>query len=81
MRNPSLHLHFKTMYGKEVRIRVRLYHTFIKGILDSVDQYSNVLLTNATEYQQDEETGELIEKGKYSDLLLRGDSIINLALN
>ncbi|MCF2141545.1 MAG: hypothetical protein K9W44_15935 [Candidatus Lokiarchaeota archaeon] len=79
MRNPSLHLHFKTLYGKPVKIRVRLYQTFLTGTLVSVDQYSNILLSNATEYQKDEETGELIEKETYANLLLRGDSIINLS--
>ncbi|WP_457557663.1 LSM domain-containing protein [Candidatus Harpocratesius sp.] len=79
MRNPSLHLHFKTLYGKLVKIRIRLYQTFLTGTLESVDQYSNILLSNATEYQKNEETGELIEKETYANLLLRGDSIINLS--
>ncbi|MHA1776033.1 MAG: hypothetical protein DRO88_02690 [Promethearchaeia archaeon] len=81
MRSPSLHLHFKSLYGKEVKIRVRLYQTYIKGHLESVDEFSNVLLKNAIEFQKNEETGELIEKEKFDTLLLRGDSIINLATN
>jgi small nuclear ribonucleoprotein (snRNP)-like protein len=78
MRNPSLHLHFKSMYGKEVKLRVRLYHTQLTGILESVDQYSNILLKDVVEYQKEDETGEMVEKGKYTELLLRGDSVISL---
>ncbi|MHA1619584.1 MAG: LSm family protein [Promethearchaeota archaeon] len=78
MRAPSIHLRFHSMIGKEVHLRIRLYQTFITGILESVDQYSNILLKNAVEFRKDDESAELIEKNKYSKLLLRGDSIITL---
>ena len=78
MRAPSLHLHFQSMIGKEVHLRIRLYQTFITGMLESVDQYSNILLKDAVEFKKIDTTGELIEQNKYTNLLLRGDSIITL---
>ncbi|UYP47840.1 hypothetical protein NEF87_004125 [Candidatus Lokiarchaeum ossiferum] len=80
MRNPSLRLNLKNMLDKEVTVKIRLYRTFLKGTLASFDQYSNVLLENAIEYKQDEESGNLVEHEKYSGpILLRGDSIIALS--
>lgn len=80
MRNPSLRLNLKTMLDKKVTVKIRLYRTFLRGTLASFDQYSNILLENAVEYGQDEETGQLVEKAKYSGpILLRGDSIIALS--
>ncbi len=79
MRNPQMRLNLKTMLDKEVTVKIRLYRTFLKGTLASFDQYSNILLENAIEYGQDEETGKLVERQKYTGpILLRGDSIIAL---
>lgn len=80
MRNPSLRLNLKNMLDKKVTVKIRLYRTFLKGTLASFDQYSNILLENAIEYKQDEESGNLVEHEKYTGpILLRGDSIIALS--
>lgn len=79
MRNPTLNVHLRSLFGKKVKIRVRLYQTFLIGELENADEFSNILLKNAEEFRKDEEMGEMIKKNDYTTLLVRGDSIINLS--
>ncbi|MHA1584549.1 MAG: LSM domain-containing protein [Promethearchaeota archaeon] len=80
MRNQTYRLNFKNMQGNEVLIKIRLYNTYMKGILESFDQYSNLILKEAIEYKKDEETGALNEIERYnSPVLIRGDSIITIS--
>jgi small nuclear ribonucleoprotein (snRNP)-like protein len=84
MRNTSLRSNLafalKNDINKEVMLKVRIYKVYIKGILAAFDQYSNILLKNATEYFKDAE-GNFNEKGKYpGSVLVRGDSIVNISI-
>ena len=68
------------MQGNEVLIKIRLYNTYMKGILESFDQYSNLILKEAIEYKKDGETGALNEIERYDGpVLIRGDSIITIS--
>ena len=56
-----------------------MFNTYIKGTLTAFDQYSNILIENATEYEKDKESNEFIKREEYSGtIILRGDSIITL---
>ena len=79
--NPrSIRLSPKSLLEKKVCVKIRLYNTYLEGILSAFDSYSNILLTDVVEYVKDKETGDLVEKERYSgSVLLRGDSIITLS--
>ena len=70
----------KSLLDKKVLVKIRLYNTSLEGTLSAFDSYSNILLTDVVEYVKDKETGELVEKERYTgSVLLRGDSIITLS--
>ena len=70
----------KSLLDKKVCVKIRLYNTYLEGTLAAFDSYSNILLTGAVEFVKDQETGELVEKERYTgSVLLRGDSIITLS--
>ena len=78
--NPrSIRLSPKSLLEKKVCVKIRLYNTYLEGILSAFDSYSNILLTDVVEYVKDQETGDLVEKERHGSVLLRGDSIITLS--
>ena len=83
MRNPTLRSNIahslKNMLKKEILLNVRIYQVYLKGTLASYDQYSNITLTDAVELRKDDE-GNFVEMAKYENVLVRGDSIVNIGV-
>lgn len=58
----------KENIGKRIMIKLK-GDKIIKGILEKFDQHMNLILSNATEYKNNQES-------KLGNLLLKGDNII-----
>ena len=69
----------KSLLDKEVKLKIRLARSYFQGTLKAFDQYSNITIGNATLLEQDPESGELKAIQKFKQVIIRGDSIINIA--
>jgi small nuclear ribonucleoprotein (snRNP)-like protein len=66
------------LLGKEVLVNLRVYQLYMKGVLAGFDEYSNIVLEQAAEFEKNAE-GVLIEVAKYAgQVLVRGEAILNL---
>jgi small nuclear ribonucleoprotein (snRNP)-like protein len=60
----------KTLIGKMVRVEMKGEESDLVGRLESVDDYMNLHLSNATEYREDEKLRNL------GNIVLRGNNVI-----
>lgn len=75
---PNLGFAFESLVGQEVWVNIRIFQLYLKGVLKAFDEYSNILIENATEYEKDAQ-GAFVETAKYpGPVLVRGEGIVNV---
>ncbi|AGK60597.1 Small nuclear ribonucleoprotein, LSM family [Archaeoglobus sulfaticallidus PM70-1] len=60
----------KTLIGKMIKVEMKGEESDLVGILESVDDYMNLHLSNAVEYKNDEKVRNL------GHIVLRGNNVI-----
>ncbi len=60
----------RSLIGRKIRVEMKGEESNLVGKLESVDDYMNLYLTNATEYKNGEKIRTL------GDLVLRGNNVI-----